>query len=110
VICVDDTAGVWWEVEQLVGRFLGKTLFLIHPRYRGVAENARMLARISQHFRHDQQAETLLALSQRRSGVAAVIGFYRDHDGQLIVLQSSTFSRFAYLLALRAFIRRRLAA
>src|SRR5262249_55699350 len=34
VICLDDTDGVWWEVEHLVAeRHLDKTLFLLHPKY-----------------------------------------------------------------------------
>jgi hypothetical protein len=50
VICIDDTDGVWWEVEQLVGRHLGKTLFLIHPRYASATENALILGRLSRYF------------------------------------------------------------
>src|SRR4051812_42448580 len=49
VICIDDTAGVWWEVEHLVAhQHLSKTLFLIHPRYAAASENAPILTRISQ--------------------------------------------------------------
>jgi hypothetical protein len=59
VICVDDTAGVWWEVEQIVQCHLGKTLFLIHPRYAPAADNALILARISQHFRGHPEAGML---------------------------------------------------
>ena len=107
VICVDDTAGVWWEVEQLVHRHLGKTLFLIHPRYAGAAENGLILARISQYFHGRPEVEGLQA--QGPSHLPAVIGFFRDRNGKLNLLQTSTFSRFAYLLALRAFVRQRLA-
>jgi hypothetical protein len=108
VICIDATAGVWWEVEQLVGRHLGKTLFLIHPRYAGPAENAAILARLSPYFGDNQEAEALRAASAvvaGQPGVAPVVGFFRAQDGSLTLLQTSTFSRFAYLLALRAFIR-----
>lgn len=104
VICVDDTAGVWWEVDQLAHRHLGKTLFLIHPRYAGAADNAFILARISQHFRGRPEAEMLQA--QRQFPKAPVIGFFSHPNGKLSVLKTSTFSRFAYLMALRAFIRR----
>jgi hypothetical protein len=113
VICVDDTDGVWWEVEQLVEHHLGKTLFLIHPRYAGSAENALILGRPLPYFGAGQEAEALRAASAVVAGqprVAPVIGFCRGRNGSLTVLQSSTFSRFAYLLALRAFIRQRPAA
>ncbi len=111
VICIDDTAGVWWEVQQLVDRHLGKTLFLIHPRYAGGAENARILARVSQYFREGEDARALTAAApqaQRQVHLPTVIGFFRDQEGRFSILQTSTFSRFAYLMALRSFIRQRL--
>ena len=96
MICIDDTDGVWWEVEQLVGRHLGKMLFLIHPRYASATENRELSAK---------EAATCPIGGQSR--LAPVIGFFRDQSGSLTILQTSTFSRFAYLLALRAFIRQR---
>ena len=107
MICIDDTDGVWWEVEQLVGRHLGKMLFLIHPRYASATENALILGRLSRYF----GGKALQAASPPpiggQSRLAPVIGFFRDQSGSLTILQTSTFSRFAYLLALRAFIRQR---
>jgi hypothetical protein len=106
VICIDDTDGVWWEVEQLVGRHLGKMLFLIHPRYASATENALILGRLSRYF----GGKALQAASPPIGGqsrLAPVIGFFRGQSGSLTILQTSTFSRFAYLLALRAFIRQR---
>jgi hypothetical protein len=111
VICIDDTAGVWWEVEHLVVRqHLSKTLFLIHPRYAGATENALILARLAQLLGGGQAAEFLQAAvprTPRRSKVPTVIGFFHDQNCELCVLQTSTFSRFAYLMALRVFIRER---
>jgi hypothetical protein len=110
VICIDNTDGVWWEVEQLVGRHLGKTLFLIHPRYANATENALILGRLSRYLGDNQEAEALRAASapiEGQSRPAPVIGFFRGQSGSLTILQTSTFSRFAYLLALRAFIRQR---
>jgi hypothetical protein len=111
VICIDDTAGVWWEVEHLVLRqHLSKTLFLIHPRYAGVSENAHILKRISQVLDEGPDADSLQTRPQapRRSKASKVIGFFRDRDGGICVLRSSTFSRFAFLMALRVFFRERL--
>jgi hypothetical protein len=100
VICVDDTAGVRWEVEQLASCHLGKSLFLIHPRYADRTENAQIITRIAQYFRDGQDARILRSVEHGR-----VIGFFRDPEGRLSFMRSSTFSRFAYLLALRVFMR-----
>jgi hypothetical protein len=113
VICVDDTAGVWWEVEHLIDRqHLSKTLFLIHPRYAGEQENAAILERTARHFRDVRGGEALRASPPQRPGRSrrpAVIGFFRDQDG-FHILQTSDFSRFAYLMTLRVFMRGRLGA
>jgi hypothetical protein len=107
VICVDDTAGVWWEVERLVTRYLGKSLFLVHPRYAGTAENAQIIRKTAQYFRDSQGATLLRSVEQIENGTEStrVIGFFRDPEGRLSFMRSSTFSRFAYLLALRVFLR-----
>jgi hypothetical protein len=107
VICVDDTAGVWWEVEQLASCCLGKSLFLIHPRYAGMAENVQIMTKIARYLHDGQDATFLRSVEQMESGTekATVIGFFRDPEGRLSFMRSSTFSRFAYLLALRVFMR-----
>jgi hypothetical protein len=102
VICIDDSAGIWWEVEHLVGRrHLHKTLFVLHPRYAGASENAAILQRIAE--------QGSLALGTPGEDGASTIGFFQDRSGGTCVIRSSTFSRFAYLLTLRAFVRERLA-
>jgi len=112
VICLDDTAGIWWEVSHLAGeRHLGKTLFLIHPRFASKTKNAGMLTRVSQHFGEGPIGEALQQKSpqaERGRKTQTVIGFFCDREAGLCILQSSTFSRFAYLLALRVFVRRQL--
>ena len=80
MICIDDTDGVWWEVEQLVGRHLGKMLSLIHPRYASATENALILGRLSRYF----GGKALQAASPPIGGqsrLAPVIGFFRDQSG-----------------------------
>lgn len=112
VICLDDTAGIWWEVKHLVGeRHLNKTLFLIHPRFASGAENARILAQVSQHFGEGGVAKALREGPPRTEPlptVETILGFFCDQDSGLYLIQSSTFSRFAYLMALRIFVRRQL--
>jgi hypothetical protein len=102
VICIDDSAGIWWEVEHLVGRrHLHKTLFVLHPRYASASENAAILQRIAEWG-------SLAPGTPIGEGVSqSTIGFFQDKSGGTCVIRSSTFSRFAYLLTLRAFIRER---
>jgi len=113
VICIDDTEGIWWEVGHLVAqRHIEKTLFVIHPRYAGAAENASILRRIADCWDEGRKRALAAALVESAGGppsASTVVGFFHDRDGGLCVLRSSTFSRFAYLLTLRAFIRERLA-
>ncbi len=110
VICLDDTAGIWWEVKHLVGeRHLGKTLFLVHPRFAPETENAVILAQVSQYFGDGGIAKALREESRRTERLPkaeTIIGFFCDQDSRLYLLQSATFSRFAYLMALRIFVRR----
>src|SRR5262245_3952035 len=104
VICIDDTDGIWWEVEHLMGRrHLNKTLFVLHPRYAGASENAAILQRIA------ERGSLALGTAAGETASQSTIGFFQDRSGGTCVVRSSTFSRFAYLLTLRAFIRERLA-
>lgn len=103
VICVDNSAGIWWEVEHLVGRrHLHKTLFLLHPRYARASDNAAILRRIA------EQGSFAIGTAAGDSASQSTIGFFQDRSGGTCVVRSSTFSRFAYLLTLRLFIRERL--
>jgi len=103
VICIDDSAGIWWEIEHLVGRrHLHKTLFLLHPRYAGASENAAILQRIA------VRGSLALGTPGGEGASQSTIGFFQDRSGGTCVIRSSTFSRFAYLLTVRAFIRERL--
>jgi hypothetical protein len=98
VICVDDTDGIWWEVGHLAEGSLDKTLFLIHPRYRNETDNAAILVRLAVPL-------AIPGLQGAASG-DPIVGFYSIGGcGQM--LHSTTFSRFAYLMALRVFIRHR---
>ena len=107
VICIDDTDGVWCEVEQLAGQHFAKTLFLIHPRYASPSENAHILEWISQFIEERRDAKALQASSDPgEASFEAVIAFFADQNGRLSVLRSLTFSRFAYLMTLRSFMCR----
>ncbi len=109
VLCLDDTDGVWWEVEHLLAsRHLAKTLFLIHPKHALPDANERLLRRVAQILNFDPgRTERLLTYppARRKGHEATVIAFLMRANGTLSVVHSSTFSRFAYLLTMRLFMR-----
>ena len=106
IICLDDTEGVWWEVDHIAANNMlqEKTLFLIHPRYSAITENQNILHKVAQR----------LALSddfaQARSPQESVIGFFIDGNHSLKVAYSNTFSRVAFLMIMRWFVRTRFTA
>jgi hypothetical protein len=109
VICIDDTEGIWWEVDHLLASGQqDKTLFLIHPRYFDVQENAalmdQVLARLLQHAQGESLRQGVSA--QRHLGLTdPILGFFVSRDGCLHILESASLSRFAYVLAIRMFLR-----
>jgi hypothetical protein len=106
VICLDDTDGVWWEVEQLFGGPLrSKTLFLLHPKFASVADNERFLKMLTSRVAAPGVIE---ALSSQTPG--AILGFFYDEQGRLQVARSDLFGRFAFAMTLRWFFRTRLGA
>lgn len=109
VFCVDRSDGVKWEIAHIAAEgLIKKTLFLIHPKHRDAGENARLMAELADALGYDSDAgDTPPPLPRTRAGLAAqpVLGFFQVEDGSLRLLYSSTFSRFAYLMAVRMFIR-----
>ena len=110
VLCVDSTEGIWWEAEHLAAtRQSAKTLFLIHPSHRSAAANSALMAQLASKVHMDPGWLEQLALEPTRPGKSdAILAFFLDGAGRPQFLKSSTFSRFAYLLAIRLFIRARL--
>jgi len=93
VICLDQTEGIFWEIEHLIGnRHLDKTLFLVHPKFASRDANRNYLAGLS---------ELKIPVHE----LDPVIGFFFKKDGAIRVMQSGTFSRFAYMIAIRTFIQ-----
>ena len=109
VICIDDTDGVWWEAAHLAASgHLGKTLFLLHPRFASPGVNAALLSHLAAVLRlTPAQTQALLrpGPTRRWRKPLTVIGFVARYDGSLSVLNSSWFSRFSYQLASRLFLR-----
>jgi len=103
VIAVDDTDAIWWEIEHLVGHdHLDKTLFLIHPKFRGASENRRITGRILATLSLPQELERR-ALETFQSGDA--VGFFFDRDRTLCIGTSRLSGSSSYELAIRWFLR-----
>lgn len=103
VICLDETPGIRWEVEHLLrNRHAAKTLFLLHPRFADTKANAACLAGFDGLLGGALSAATDRS---RESPGTSILGFFYADDGSIRTIRSSTFSRFAYLLAARAFMR-----
>jgi hypothetical protein len=105
VMCLEGSAGIWWEVDNIVAELhFAKTLFLLRPKYMQKHSNAQFLEKIG--TRIPRLVKSLTNTADGTTGsVRSVLGFFQDADGQLRLVHSSTFSRFAYLLTLRWFLR-----
>ena len=114
LLCVDPTDGVWWEVRHIAEQgLIGKTLFLVHPKHRSEPHNSRLMARLAHTL---GIGNTLIeALSARpppkpkaKNAAPSILGFFVTEENRIQLIYSSTFTRLAYLLAVRLFIRSRL--
>jgi hypothetical protein len=113
VICLEDSAGVWWEAEHLLaGGHASKTLFVLHPRFAAPEKNREYIEQALARFPGLATHRTALLASDRSGSKGApratLLGFFFDaFDGTLRVGISSTWSCSAYLLMLRWFLRER---
>jgi hypothetical protein len=111
IICVDDTDGIWWEIDHLVdGRHIGKTLLLIHPKYAALPANEALIPGLVRRLRADhatiERVEMIPLIATDGGPPTSIIGLFFDQGGAIRLIESRTFSRFAYLLAIRMFLRR----
>jgi hypothetical protein len=104
VITIDETEGVRWELEHLLGQnHHGKTLFLLPPRLTSPTEVSRVLplAFADSSGRNDWIGQICsLATNERR----LCIGWFWQENGQVEVLTSLDNSSLAYLVAVRTFL------
>ena len=99
IVCIDETEGIWWELELLRDRgYISKSLVLFHPKFHALPHNAAIFAKVIAHLHLDRETSP----DQQR----CIIGFTQDRDGAPQVSYASSFSRFSYLLAIRSFLRK----
>jgi hypothetical protein len=110
VICLDRTEGVWWEVEHIARLgYLSKTLFLIHPKDSSEPENRALASDITNLLRPDtgtpaaSPEHEIEAAGDARND--ALLGFFFDEQGVMHAGRSTTFSRLAFLIQVRWFLR-----
>lgn len=100
VLVVDETAGTWWEIEQIAARpeRLHKTVFLVHPEHAANGKSQELLQRVVRLLGGGSASaeESASALQTPHR----VLGLYVN-SGQTVWLQSSSFSERAFSLALR---------
>jgi hypothetical protein len=98
VICVDSSAGVRWEFEQIVASGQQhKCLFVVHPRFRGREDNASLVR------------STLNATPVAQADVppgAAVLAWHVPRGGDKEVFCSSSFSETAFELVMTWFLKK----
>ena len=107
VLCIDDTESVWWEVEHIFQNgYADKTLFVLPPKHRSVAQDKSLLPRLVQQLPSVPGAtlRDLIEACSRSDTIAVSI----DRVGTASIANSQTFSGFAYLALLRWFLRSRL--
>ena len=107
VICLDDTEGIWWEVEH-IGRNLhhGKTLFLFPPGAVSQDMHSLIAGKLIEKLSEGEEALRQLGMRLTASiGSGHVLGFYLDPSDTLRMGTTSTYSRDTYMLMLRWFLR-----
>jgi hypothetical protein len=107
VLCVDDVDGVWWEVKHVAARYPEKTLILVHPNNRARDRNAQIVERLCNLMALTVPAQVEgRSGSRKSSGVpGSILGLFVDGQGALTIAESSTFSRVAFVVVLRRFLR-----
>ena len=105
VICVDDSEGVWWEVDLVARRgYLGKTCFFLHPRYRAMDANREIVARLVERLGLGQHQSAQLQGASRPPAML----FFLAANNNLCVGRKLQFTRMASILGVRWFLRSKL--
>lgn len=103
VIVMDAAENVIWEIRHIFENNLqDKTLFLFHPTLTGKQADQADRHAVETSIKEMIGGE----VETEKFSHEDLLGFFISGDGKLILLKSSTQSRAAYLLSIRAFFRR----
>jgi hypothetical protein len=103
IVALDATEGIDWEISHIVSnQFVSKTLFLLAPGDVGSERGELLLGRVLRACGQPHKVD-LPATGQR------VIGFWTNADGNMELLMVATPDVYAYLVAIRLFLRTKLA-
>jgi hypothetical protein len=106
VITLDETEGVRWELQHLLGQdHVPKTLFLLPPRLTPPSEVLRVLPTTFGDWRDRGDWIDQICAIVAAEGRHCLGWFWRD-DGQLELLTTLRNSSSTYLLAVRSFLNR----
>ncbi len=109
VVCLDRTPGIWWEVGHIAELgYLPKTLFLVHPKYASDPGNAALAADVARELRLADGFPHLPAAASGAARAPGLLGFFVDPNGRLQIGCSTTFSRLAFVIMVRWFLRTKL--
>lgn len=101
VMCIDDTPGVKWEVEQLgANSLLLKTLFLVNPKHSEADVARSAISQTLEWLGAGNSASRLIA----QLDVDGVVGFFFEHDGNVNVGVSKRNDRVGHVAMLRWFL------
>jgi len=109
VISVDNTDGVWWEVNHIKeSGHMDKTLFLVHPRHAECTANLELVRQLLAQLKiEDDDFQSEAELQRAAAEGSPIIGLYFGGE-KVELLTSSTFSRLAFNIAARRFLREKL--
>ena len=103
IVALDATEGIDWEISHIVSnQFVSKTLFLLAPGDVGSERGELLLGQGAGACAHPQVGDLPAAGQQ-------VIGFWTNADDNMELLTVDTNDVYAYLIAIRLFLRTKLA-
>jgi hypothetical protein len=102
IVVADATAGIDWEIRHIVAhQYVAKTLFLLTPEDVGTSRGTTLLTQVLEACGQSHRLDG-------GAGSRQVIGFWTNVEGNPELLTADAPDVYAYLIAIRLFLRTRL--